>query len=66
MGFKESFACRFELWLLLNCLCDWSFEVLFVGGGVFDLKAHLGSEIRARLGFLNLGLELGGSWLRVC
>ena len=39
--------------------------MLIVGGGIFDLEAHFGSEIGARLGFLNLRLELGGSWLRV-
>ena len=65
MRFKESFASRFELWVLVNGLRDWSFEVVFVGWGVFDLEAHLRSKIGARLGFLNLGLELGGCWLRV-
>ena len=58
LSFKESFGTSFELVILLNSLSDWSFEVVLLGRGVFNLEAHFGGEIRARVALLGLKIEL--------
>lgn len=63
MSFKESFSTNFVLAVLLNAFCDWSFEVVLLSRGVFNLKAHFGGEVRARVALLSLDFELVGGCL---
>tara|TARA_B110000285_G_C15127827_1_gene621436 strand:+ start:2873 stop:3040 length:168 start_codon:yes stop_codon:yes gene_type:complete len=49
--------------VLLNAFCDWSFEVVLLSWGVFNLKAHFGGEVRARVALLGLDFELVGGCL---
>jgi len=43
------FLASFRGLVLLNSLGDWSFEVVILSWGVFDLEAHLLGEVGARV-----------------
>ena len=58
LSLKESFSSSSVLVILLNGFSDWSFEVVLLGWGVFNLEAHFGGEIRARVALLGLKIEL--------
>jgi hypothetical protein len=46
---RSHFLAGFWGSVFLNGLCDWSFEHIILGWGVFDLEAHLLGEVGARV-----------------